>query len=180
MSHGFNLIAFISFNLVVSDTQILSKPSDTGLLPPQSSSSLATSDQFQSSSSAVFPSSSFDNVDDSFYYDDIDNSGVANFNEDISRQDLFSGVNGGLVVVSFLSALGSTLLAPVLSSGLSRILSGLPRLEITLPDEASDVEVELNTEKVDDEEAEETEKELEAMEASTKVKRSPKFSKYLH
>jgi len=120
-------------------------------------------------------------VDDSFYYDDIDNSGIANFNEDISRQDLFSGVDGGLVVVSFLSALGSTLLAPVLSSGLSRILSGLPRLEITLPDEASDVEVELNTEKVDedDEEDEDTEKELEAMEVVTKVKRSPKFIKYL-
>merc|ERR1712189_98076 len=101
MSHGSNLIAFMVFNFVVTDTQILSKSSDSGLLPAQPSSSLLPQDQVQSS--AVFPSSSFENVEDSFYYDDIDNSGIANFNEDISRQDLFAGVDGGLVVVSFLA-----------------------------------------------------------------------------
>merc|ERR1711973_253949 len=178
MSHGFNLIAFISFSLVASDTQILSKPSDSGLLPAQPSSSLLPQDQVQSS--AVFPSSSFENIDESFYYDDIDNSnsGITNFNENVERQDLFAGVDGGLVVVSFLAAMGSTLLAPVLSSGVSRILSGLPRLEITLPDEAGEIEVEVNSENVSDEEDEEIEEELEAMEAVTKVKRSPKFRKY--
>merc|ERR1712131_424677 len=176
MSHGFNLFAFMILNFVVSDTQILSKPSDSGLLPAQPSSSLLPQDQVQSA--AAFPSSSFENVDDSFYYDDIDNGGITNFNENVERRDLFAGVDGGLGGVSFLAAMGSTLLAPVLSSGVSRILSGLPRLEITLPDEVGDIEVEVNTENVSDEEDEYIDDELEAMEAVTKVKRSPKFRKY--
>ena len=58
------------------------------------------------------------------------------------------------------------------------LLKGLPRLEITLPDEAGDIEVEVNTENASDEEDEDIEDELEAMEAVTKVKRSPKFRKY--
>ena len=78
-----SILKYFSIDFVVSDTQILSKPSDSGLLPAQPSSSLLPQDQVQSP--AVFPSSSFENVDDSFYYDDIDNSGITNFNEDISR-----------------------------------------------------------------------------------------------
>ena len=39
------------------------------------------------------------------------------------------------------------------------MLQGLPRLEITLPDEAGDIEVEVNTENVSDEEDEDIEEE---------------------
>ena len=88
--------------------------------------------------------------------------------------ELLAGVNGGLVVASFLAAMTSSLLVPWLSQGVSRLMeAGLPRLEITLPD--TDLDLDLNLE-VEDDKEEDTEME-EMEEAATKLKASKKKGK---
>ena len=89
------------------------------------------------------------------------------------RQDILAGVNGGLVVASFLAAMTSSLFVPWVSSGVSRLLeSGLPRVEITLPDnEAVNIINSLAGEEEDMEDMEDSDE----MEATNKVKRSIRF-----
>ena len=92
------------------------------------------------------------------------------------RQDILAGVNGGLVVASFLAAMTSSLFVPWVSSGVSRLLeSGLPRVEITLPDnEAINIINSLAGEEEDMEDMEDMEDSGE-MGATNKVKRSIRF-----
>merc|ERR1712029_191965 len=71
------------------------------------------------------------------------------------RQDILAGVNGGLVAASFLAAMTSSLLIPWVTSGVSRLLErGLPRIEITMPDNDS-VKIINNVAEEEDEEEEE-------------------------
>merc|ERR1712029_426773 len=93
------------------------------------------------------------------------------------RQDILAGVNGGLVAASFLAAMTSSLLMPWVTSGVSRLLErGLPRIEITMPD--NDAVKIINN--VAEEEEEEVEKEedmdvMDEMEATNKVRRSMRY-----
>ena len=97
------------------------------------------------------------------------------------RQDILAGVNGGLVAASFLAAMTSSLLVPWVTSGVSRLLeSGLPRIEITLP-ESDSVKI-INNVAEDEEDEEEADKEnedIDYMEATNKVKRSIRYQKFL-
>ena len=68
------------------------------------------------------------------------------------------------MIASFLAAMGSSLVVPWLRDGVSRLMeSGLPKVEITLPDAAAN----------DSNEMEDMD------EAVTKVKRSPKFQRFV-
>ena len=107
------------------------------------------------------------------------------------RQDILAGVNGGLVAASFLAAMTSSLLVPWVTSGVSRLLErGLPRIEITLPDNEavkiinSVAEEEKEDEEVDKEEDKEEDQEedkevIDEMEATNKVRRSIRYQKFL-
>merc|ERR1712029_505796 len=100
------------------------------------------------------------------FYEDVDDGNILapSPTDDVARQDIFAGVNGGLVIASFLAAMGSSLVVPWLRDGVSRLMeSGLPKVEITLPDTTAD----------DSEEMEDMD------EAVTKVKRSPKFQRFV-
>ena len=96
------------------------------------------------------------------------------------RQDILAGVNGGLVAASFLAAMTSSLLVPWVTSGVSRLLeSGLPRIEITLPEDES---VKIINNVAEDEEVVETVKDkedIDEMEATNKVRRSTRYQKFL-
>ena len=96
------------------------------------------------------------------------------------RQDILAGVNGGLVAASFLAAMTSSLLVPWVTSGVSRLLeSGLPRIEITLPEDES---VKIINNVAEDEEVEtvkDKEEDIDEMEATNKVRRSIRYQKFL-
>ena len=92
--------------------------------------------------------------------------------------ELLAGVNGGLVVASFLAAMTSSLLVPWLSQGVSRLMeAGLPRLEITLPDTDLDLDLDLDLEVEDDKEMEEMEEAATKLKASKKKVKESKASK---
>lgn len=95
------------------------------------------------------------------------------------RQDILAGVNGGLVAASFLAAMTSSLLVPWVTSGVSRLLeSGLPRIEITLPENES---VKIINSVVEDEEVEAVKdmEDIDEMVATNKVRRSIRYQKFL-
>ena len=97
------------------------------------------------------------------------------------RQDILAGVNGGLVAASFLAAMTSSLLVPWVTSGVSRLLeSGLPRIEITLPENES---VKIINNVAEDEEVEtvkdKDKEDIDEMEATNKVRRSIRYQKFL-
>ena len=95
------------------------------------------------------------------------------------RVDILAGVNGGLVAASFLAAMTSSLLVPWVTSGVSRLLeSGLPRIEITLPEDES---VKIINNVAEDEEVETVKdiEDIEEMEATNKVRRSIRYQKFL-
>ena len=96
------------------------------------------------------------------------------------RQDILAGVNGGLVTASFLAAMTSSLLVPWVTSGVSRLLeSGLPRIEITLPENES---VKISNSVAEDEEGEEAvndKEDIDEMVATNKVRRSIRYQKFL-
>ena len=95
------------------------------------------------------------------------------------RQDILAGVNGGLVAASFLAAMTSSLLVPWVTSGVSRLLeSGLPRIEITLPEDES---VKIINNVAEDEEVESVKdkEDIDEMEATNKVRRSTRYQKFL-
>ena len=95
------------------------------------------------------------------------------------RQDILAGVNGGLVAASFLAAMTSSLLVPWVTSGVSRLLeSGLPRIEITLPEDES---VKIINNVAEDEEVEtvKDKEDIDEMEATNKVRRSTRYQKFL-
>ena len=87
------------------------------------------------------------------------------------RQDIFAGVDSGLVVASFLAAVSSSLIAPLLTDGMSRLWKSLPRVEITLPDD--------NTNDTIDKLEDDKEEDMDDLEASNKVKRASRFNKYI-
>ena len=101
------------------------------------------------------------------------------------RQDILAGVNGGLVAASFLAAMTSSLLMPWVTSGVSRLLErGLPRIEITLPDNEAVKIINSVAEEEEEEEDEEVDKEedkevIDEMEATNKVRRSIRYQKFL-
>ena len=76
------------------------------------------------------------------------------------------------MVASFLAAVSSSLIAPLLTDGMSRILSSLPRVEITLPSDQEE-------DTIDDVVEDNNEEDMEDLEASNKVKRASKFNKYI-
>ena len=84
------------------------------------------------------------------------------------------------MAASFLAAMTSSLLVPWVTSGVSRLLeSGLPRIEITLPEDES---VKIINNVAEDEEEVETVKDKEdneEMEATNKVRRSIRYHKFL-
>ena len=96
------------------------------------------------------------------------------------RQDILAGVNGGLVAASFLAAMTSSLLVPWVTSGVSRLLeTGLPRIEITLPENES---VKISNSVAEDEEGEEAvndKEDIDEMVATNKVRRSIRYQKFL-
>ena len=95
------------------------------------------------------------------------------------RQDILAGVNGGLVAASFLAAMTSSLLVPWVTSGVSRLLeTGLPRIEITLPENES---VKISNIVAEDEEVEEVndKEDIDEMVATNKVRRSIRYQKFL-
>ena len=95
------------------------------------------------------------------------------------RQDILAGVNGGLVAASFLAAMTSSLLVPWVTSGVSRLLeSGLPRIEITLPENES---VKISNSVAEDEEVEAVndKEDIDEMVATNKVRRSIRYQKFL-
>ena len=91
------------------------------------------------------------------------------------------------MAASFLAAMTSSLLMPWVTSGVSRLLErGLPRIEITLPDNEpvkiinSVAEEEEEEEDKDKEVDKEEDKEvIDEMEATNKVKRSIRYQKFL-
>ena len=91
------------------------------------------------------------------------------------------------MAASFLAAMTSSLLMPWVTSGVSRLLErGLPRIEITLPDNEavkiinSVAEDEDEEEDEDDEVDKDEDKEvIDEMEATTKVRRSIRYQKFL-
>ena len=95
------------------------------------------------------------------------------------RQDILAGVNGGLVAASFLAAMTSSLLVPWVTSGVSRLLeTGLPRIEITLPENES---VKISNSVAEDEEVEAVndKEDIDEMVATNKVRRSIRYQKFL-
>merc|ERR1711971_1450657 len=137
------------------------------------------------------PAASSPGLLDSFFYDDLEatesNSFPAAPDQIDERQDILAGVNGGLVAASFLAAMTSSLLMPWVTSGVSRLLErGLPRIEITMPDNDAVKIINNVAEEEDEEEKEEVEVEKEEdtevineMEATNKVRRSTRYQKLL-
>ena len=93
------------------------------------------------------------------------------------------------MAASFLAAMTSSLLMPWVTSGVSRLLErGLPRIEITLPDNEA-VKIINSVAEEEDEEGEKEEDEevdkdedkevIDEMEATNKVKRSIRYQKFL-
>ena len=90
------------------------------------------------------------------------------------------------MAASFLAAMTSSLLMPWVTSGVSRLLErGLPRIEITMPDNDA-VKIINNVAEEEDEDKEvEVEKEedtevIDEMEATNKVRRSLRYQKFLN
>lgn len=95
------------------------------------------------------------------------------------RQDILAGVNGGLVAASFLAAMTSSLLVPWVTSGVSRLLeTGLPRIEITMPENES-VKIINNVAEDEEEETVKDKEDIDEMEATNKVRRSIRYQKFL-
>merc|ERR1712037_9205 len=150
---------------VTADTQVVAS------FPVRSAASGLISDAVSA------PAASSPGLLDSFFYDDLEatesNAFPAAPDQIDERQDILAGVNGGLVAASFLAAMTSSLLMPWVTSGVSRLLErGLPRIEITLPDNEA-VKI-INS--VAEEEEEEV---IDEMEATNKVRRSIRYQKFL-
>merc|ERR1711902_355769 len=132
------------------------------------------------SDSVSAPAASSPGLLDSLFYDDLEvtesNSHPTASEQIEERQDILSGVNGGLVAASFLAAMTSSLLMPRVTSGVSRLLErGLPRIEITMPDNGA-VKIINNVA----EEKEEDTDVMDEMEATNKVRRSIRYQKFLN
>ena len=89
------------------------------------------------------------------------------------------------MAASFLAAMTSSHLMPWVTSGVSRLLErGLPRIEITLPDNEAVKIINSVAEEEEEEEDEEVDKEedkevIDEMEATNKVRRSIRYQKFL-
>ena len=86
------------------------------------------------------------------------------------------------MAASFLAAMTSSLLMPWVTSGVSRLLErGLPRIEITMPDNDA-VKIINNVAEDEDEEVEKEEDTdvIDEMEATNKVRRSLRYQKFLN
>ena len=89
------------------------------------------------------------------------------------------------MAASFLAAMTSSLLMPWVTSGVSRLLErGLPRIEITMPDNDAVKIINNVAEDEEEDEDEEAEKEedtdvIDEMEATNKVRRSLRYQKLL-
>merc|ERR1711902_225663 len=137
------------------------------------------------SDSVSAPAASSPGLLDSLFYDDLEAT-ESNLYPTVSeqleeRQDILAGVNGGLVAASFLAAMTSSLLMPWVTSGVSRLLErGLPRIEITMPDNGA-VKIINNVAEEEDEEVEVEEDTdvIDEMEATNKVRRSLRYQKFL-
>merc|ERR1712154_408810 len=160
---------------VTADTQVVAS------FPVRSAVSGLISD------SVSAPAASSPGLLDSLFYDDLEatesNSFPAASEQIEERQDILAGVNGGLVAASFLAAMTSSLLMPWVTSGVSRLLErGLPRIEITMPDNDA-VKIINNVAEEEDKEVEvEVEKDTEVideMDATNKVRRSTRYQKLL-
>ena len=86
------------------------------------------------------------------------------------------------MAASFLAAMTSSLLMPWVTSGVSRLLErGLPRIEITMPDNDA---VKIINNVAEDEEVEAEKEEdtdvIDEMEATNKVRRSLRYQKFLN
>merc|ERR1712241_249929 len=161
---------------VTSDTQVVAS------FPVRSAVSGLISD------SVSAPAASSPGLLDSLFYDDLEateSNSYPTASEQIEeRQDILAGVNGGLVAASFLAAMTSSLLMPWVPSGVSRLLErGLPRIEITMPDNeavkiinnvAEDKDEEVEVEKEEDTDV------IDEMEATNKVRRSIRYQKLLN
>ena len=90
------------------------------------------------------------------------------------------------MAASFLAAMTSSLLMPWVTSGVSRLLErGLPRIEITMPDNDAVKIINNVAEEEEEDEEEEVEKEedtdvIDEMEATNKVRRSTRYQKFLN
>merc|ERR1711983_607958 len=163
---------------VRADTQVVAS------FPVRSAASGLISD------SVSAPAASSPGLLDSLFYDDLEatesNLYPAASEQLEERQDILAGVNGGLVAASFLAAMTSSLLMPWVTSGVSRLLErGLPRIEITMPDNDA-VKIINNVAEEEEEDKEvEVEKEedtdvIDEMEATNKVRRSIRYQKFLN
>merc|ERR1712154_18928 len=162
---------------VTADTQVVAS------FPVRSAASGLISD------SVSAPAASSPGLLDSLFYDDLEatesNSFPAASEQIEERQDILAGVNGGLVAASFLAAMTSSLLMPWVTSGVSRLLErGLPRIEITMPDNEAVKIINNVAEEEDKDEEVEVEKEedtdvIDEMEATNKVRRSIRYQKLL-
>merc|ERR1712037_6888 len=162
---------------VTADTQVVAS------FPVRSAASGLISDAVSA------PAASSPGLLDSFFYDDLEatesNAFPAAPDQIDERQDILAGVNGGLVAASFLAAMTSSLLMPWVTSGVSRLLErGLPRIEITLPDNEAVKIINSVAEEEEEEEDEEVDKEedeevIDEMEATNKVRRSIRYQKFL-
>eukprot|EP00493_Phyllostaurus_siculus_P022811 UN23145 len=147
--------AFLGAYLAVvvrADTQVVAS------FPVRSAASGLISDAVSA------PAASSPGLLDSFFYDDLEatesNAFPAAPDQIDERQDILAGVNGGLVAASFLAAMTSSLLMPWVTSGVSRLLErGLPRIEITLPDNEAVKIINSVAEEEEEEEDEEVDKE---------------------
>merc|ERR1712241_82860 len=162
---------------VTADTQVVAS------FPVRSAASGLISD------SVSAPAASSPGLLDSLFYDDLEatesNSFPAASEQIEERQDILAGVNGGLVAASFLAAMTSSLLMPWVTSGVSRLLErGLPRIEITMPDNEAVKIINNVAEDEGEEEEVEVEKEedtdvIDEMDAANKVRRSIRYQKLL-
>merc|ERR1712241_576557 len=162
---------------VRADTQVVAS------FPVRSAASGLISD------SVSAPAASSPGLLDSLFYDDLEatesNSFPAASEQIEERQDILAGVNGGLVAASFLAAMTSSLLMPWVTSGVSRLLErGLPRIEITMPDnDAVKIINNVAEEEAEDKEVEAEKEEdtdvIDEMDATNKVRRSLRYQKLL-